>query len=88
MLNFFPLYQKTPLHLAAGQGHIDVVKCLVDAEADISAKDMDGVTFIYIYIYPPSIKTSPYFSYYIVPMYIVVCNVFKGQVSGGWVTFK
>lgn len=45
---FFPLYQKTPLHLAAGQGHIDVVKCLVDAGADIIAKDMDGVTYIYI----------------------------------------
>ena len=37
----------TPLHVAAGQGHIDVVKCLDDARADICAKDKDGVTIMY-----------------------------------------
>ena len=38
----------TTLHVAAGEGHIDMVKCLVDQAADISAKDKDGVTTMYV----------------------------------------
>ena len=42
----------TPLHVAAEQGHIDVVKCLVVQGADISAKDKDGVTIMYCSVPP------------------------------------
>ncbi|KAK7074366.1 hypothetical protein SK128_009451 [Halocaridina rubra] len=36
--------QKTPLHTAAHFGYIDIFKILLDAGADVSAKDKDGYT--------------------------------------------
>eukprot|EP00296_Roombia_truncata_P007793 JP446246.1.p1 GENE.JP446246.1~~JP446246.1.p1 ORF type:complete len:424 (+),score=100.75 JP446246.1:91-1272(+) len=41
------MFQTTPLHLAAGNGHSDVVKQLMQAGADINAKDYDGDTPLY-----------------------------------------
>ena len=35
----FSLEQKTPLHIAAEEGRIDIVKYLVDNEAHINARD-------------------------------------------------
>ena len=35
---YFP-HQKTPLHLAAYAGHVDIVRCLVDKGADFNIKD-------------------------------------------------
>ena len=34
----------TPLHLAARQGHVDIVRYLVDKGADLNIKDEDGVS--------------------------------------------
>ena len=33
----------TPLHWAAGQGHVDTVQYLIDKGADINIKDVDEV---------------------------------------------
>ena len=35
--------QKTPLHVAASNGHDYTVKCLVKKKADINIKDKTGV---------------------------------------------
>ena len=35
--------QMTPLHWAAGQGHVDTVQYLIDKGADINIKDVDEV---------------------------------------------
>ena len=37
-------YQQTPLHVAASQGHCNVVEYLVMQGADVSIKDNDGVS--------------------------------------------
>ena len=43
--SFFILpHQKTPLHIAAGRGHVDNVRCLVDKGADTNIKDKNGVS--------------------------------------------
>lgn len=36
--------QKTPLHLAAVEGHVDTVKYLVNKGVDINIKDINGVS--------------------------------------------
>ena len=38
------LYQQTPLHIAARQGYVKTVECLVEKGADISIKDNNGVS--------------------------------------------
>ena len=39
------LHQSVPLHLAAGEGHLDVVKYLVEDKAvDMYVKDTQGVS--------------------------------------------
>ena len=44
----FFLFQRTPLHIAAGKGYTDTTESLVAKEADINIKDNDGVsTFHY-----------------------------------------
>ena len=40
----FFLYQQTPLHVAAREGHDYTAKCLFKKGADISIKDKDGVS--------------------------------------------
>ena len=41
----FSLYQKIPLHLAAGEGHLDIVRYLVKRnKAYIKKKDIFGVS--------------------------------------------
>ena len=35
-------FQTTPLHLAARNGHVDVVAKLLEKAADVSTKDEDG----------------------------------------------
>ena len=37
-------HQITPLHLAAGKGHVDTVRCLVDKGADTQLKDGNDVS--------------------------------------------
>ena len=37
-------HQITPLHFAAGGGHVDTVRCLVDKGADIELKDESDVS--------------------------------------------
>ena len=37
-------YQRTPLHIAAREGHVDIVRYLVDKDADPNIKDEDGVS--------------------------------------------
>ena len=39
-----PRNRKTALHLAASAGHLDVVKALIDAGANVNAQDSDGFT--------------------------------------------
>ena len=35
---------RTPLHLAAKKGHLEVVKCLASVVDHVNAKDFDGMT--------------------------------------------
>ena len=45
MFNLFnSRHQYTPLHWAAGKGHVDTVRCLVDKGADINIEDKNGVS--------------------------------------------
>ena len=44
VLNFVSPHQKTPLHKAAGRGHIDTVEYLIQAEADVNIQNIDGVS--------------------------------------------
>lgn len=41
---YLSLHQVTPLHLAAKQGHTDIVKCLVAIKAKINVHDENKVT--------------------------------------------
>jgi ankyrin repeat protein len=50
-----PSSNETPLHIAAQQGHLEVVKVLLDHGADINAKRSDGETpllLAFTYLYP------------------------------------
>ena len=38
------LCQRTPLHIAAREGHDETVKFLVEKEANINSIDVDGVS--------------------------------------------
>ena len=38
------LHQQTPLHIAAGTGHVKTVECLAKLGANITIKDNDGVS--------------------------------------------
>ena len=40
----YSLHQRTPLFWAADEGHVDVVRYLVEQGADINIKDNDGVS--------------------------------------------
>ena len=44
--DLFVLYhvQRTPLHIAAGNGHDDTVLYFADQRADVSIKDNNGVS--------------------------------------------
>ena len=41
---FLPLWQRTPLHIAAREGYEYTVECLVRQGAVIDMKDKDGVS--------------------------------------------
>ena len=41
---YLSLHQVTPLHLAAKQGHKDIVECLVAKQAKINVQDENKVT--------------------------------------------
>ena len=43
-LLIFPLYQRTPLHIAARENYEHTVECLVNKGADINIKDKAGVS--------------------------------------------
>ena len=43
-INVLDPYQRTPLHIAAGCGRLDVVKYLVEHHANVNAVDMKGRT--------------------------------------------
>ena len=42
---------KTPLHIASDQGHLKIVECLLQAQADPDIQDSDGRTALYIASY-------------------------------------
>ena len=43
-LSSFSLFQRTPLHIAAGKGYTYTTECLVAKGADINMKDNAGVS--------------------------------------------
>ena len=43
---FLSLYQMTPLHLAAQRGRYNLVRYLVDKDADVNIQDINGVRLI------------------------------------------
>ena len=45
MMNLvYSSHQWTPLHFAAREGHVDIVRYLVDKVADLNIKNEDGVS--------------------------------------------
>ena len=56
------LHQKVPLHMAAEEGHKDIVECLVDKGADINIKNNDGVKYI-TFCYMQLITTPDFISF-------------------------
>lgn len=46
MLQLTPpdIWGRTPLHLAAKAGHVDIVKMLIQKSADVDAQDCKGIT--------------------------------------------
>ena len=47
-LKSLSLHQMTPLHVAVQKGHLEIVRCLVNAEtAAISIKDNNGVNTLH-----------------------------------------
>ena len=45
MMNLvYSSHQWTPLHFAAREGHVDIVRYLVDKDADLNIKNEDGVS--------------------------------------------
>lgn len=44
IIKLCPLYQRTPMHVAAAEGHGQTVKFLIEKQADINAKDNDEVS--------------------------------------------
>lgn len=49
-LVYFLFHQMTPLHMAAGQGCVETVKCIVDKGADINIQDYNGVMLVNLLI--------------------------------------
>jgi ankyrin repeat protein len=47
----------TPLHFACFKGHFEVVKALIEAEADVNAKTNANVTPLYLAAKSGSIET-------------------------------
>ena len=41
---FYSPHQSTPLHKAANEGHVHIVRYLVEQGADINIKDVNGVS--------------------------------------------
>ena len=44
MFSFVSPHQMTPLHRAAGGGHVDIVEYLLGVGGDIHSKDRSGVS--------------------------------------------
>ena len=44
-------YQQTALHYASDAGHTDIVQVLVDAKADVNARDEVSTVIVFFMIY-------------------------------------
>ena len=51
-------HQKTPLHWAAEEGHVDIVRYLVDKGADFNIKDQRGVSDTALKAGVPNLETD------------------------------
>ena len=63
-VNMTDMYEKTPLHMAAKDGHYETMKILLEAGADVSVMDKEGRTALHRAAWNRHDKTVEMLLYY------------------------